>query len=242
MKEAIILAGGFGTRLKYVVSDVPKPMAPVCGRPFLEHLLDYLIRQDFRHVVLSTGYMHEKIEQHFGSCYKTLLLDYAFEAQPLGTGGGIMNALLHCDEQTVVVLNGDTMFRVNFNELTACYQQHETLLTIVLRQVSDTGRYGSVQVDNTGRITAFVEKAAAQGAGLINGGIYMLNRTLFDLCDFHYSQQDTSGNSLPPCFSFEKDLMERQLHNLPFYGVLSNGYFIDIGVPEDYYRAQNELK
>ena len=176
--EAIILAGGFGTRLQHVVSDVPKPMAPVAGRPFLEYLLDRLASCHFDHVVLSTGYMHDKIEQHFGQAYRGIALSYAHESSPLGTGGGIRNALEQCHEETVTVLNGDTLFEVDFSSLAAFHRSHGGDLTIVLRQVGDTSRYGSVSVDAAGRIVSFAEKGEAKGAGLINGGIYALNKRL----------------------------------------------------------------
>lgn len=264
MREAIILAGGFGTRLRHVVSNVPKPMAPVAGRPFLEHLLDRLVAQGFSHVVLSTGHMHEKIEQHFGAGYKGLPLNYAYESQPLGTGGGMMNALRLCREQRVAVMNGDTLFCIDFNDLEACYRNHTTLLAMALRRMEDTSRYGSVCTDADGRVTAFVEKSAACGGGLINGGIYLLDRDLFAQCGFHDAAREPQGTTkkgrlgtaegqtiaanvppqaelLPPAFSFEKDLMEKQLHAFPFYAMACDGYFIDIGIPEDYRRAQQEL-
>lgn len=228
MKEAIILAGGFGTRLRHVVSDVPKPMAPIGGRPFLEFLLDYLLDFDFQHVVLSTGYMHEKIESHFGSQYKGLRLSYAREESPLGTGGGMLNAAQHCREDEFVVLNGDTMFRIDYDHLIRFHQQHGGLLSVVLRQVDDTSRYGSVATDGEDRIIQFTEKSEAQGSGLINGGIYMINRHIFD------------GLSLGQPFSFEKDIMQVKVALQDFYATPSDDYFIDIGVPEDYYRFCQE--
>ncbi len=236
IREAIVLAGGFGTRLSHVVSDLPKPMAPVAGRPFLEYLLDELIRQNFQHVVLSTGYLHEKIEEHFGTQYRTLQLSYAYEAVPLGTGGGIMNALRHCSEENVAVLNGDTMFCIDFSLLETSHRQHNALLTLALRQVDDTARYGRVQTATDGRIEAFMEKATSQGAGLINGGIYLLNKKLFPACGY-----EETGD-YPPKFSFEKELMEPHVQQQPFYALAFDGYFIDIGIPEDYYRAQKEFK
>ncbi len=233
--EAIVLAGGFGTRLSHVVSDLPKPMAPVAGRPFLEYLLNELICQGFRHVVLSTGHLHEKIEEHFGSQYRSLQLSYAYEAVPLGTGGGIMNALRHCQEENVAVLNGDTMFRIDFSLLEVYHRKHNALLTLALRQVDDTARYGRVQTDTDGRIKAFIEKSASQGLGLINGGIYLLSNNLFSACGFE------DIGEYPPKFSFEKDLMESHVQQ-PFYALAFDGYFIDIGIPDDYYRAQEEFQ
>lgn len=227
MKEAVILAGGFGTRLRSVVSDVPKPMAPVAGRPFLEWLIDYLIGYGYTHLVLSTGYMADRIEQHFGSMYKGVPLHYAVEHEPLGTGGGIKNALSLCEQDTVTVLNGDTLFRVDYNALAAFHQSHSSRLTLFLRHVADTSRYGAVETDAQQRLCAFREKADSGGEGWINGGIYMMRRSLLD--------------GYNGAFSFERDVMQARYATEPFYALPSDAYFIDIGVPEDYKRANIEF-
>ena len=229
MMEAIVLAGGFGTRLRHVVSDVPKPMAPVAGRPFLCHLLDRLAGEGYTHVVLATGYLHEKVEDYFHNEYQGLAIDYARETSPLGTGGAIVNALQLCSEDYVTVMNGDTLFCIDHKELVRFATSHSCRLAIVLRQVEDSGRYGAVTVDKDGRITNFIEKNPALKRGLINGGIYRLHRSLLD------------GHPLGEPFSFETDLMQRRYTVEPFYAYASDGYFIDIGVPDDYSRAQTEL-
>lgn len=229
MREAIVLAGGFGTRLKSVVSDVPKPMAPVEGRPFLTYLFDRLGRQDYSHVVLSTGYMHEKIEDFFGHEYHGITIDYAHELTPLGTGGAMVNALQHCHDENITVLNGDTLFDIDHERLCRFAETKTTPLAIVLRQVPDAGRYGSVEVDVDSRITAFREKDSSIKAGLINGGIYRVSRHLFD------------GFVVGNPFSFEKELMQCRYRNECFYAYAEDAYFIDIGIPDDYARAQQEL-
>lgn len=236
MKEAVILAGGFGTRLQIVVSNVPKPMAPIGGQPFLAYLLDYLKSFGFEHVVLAVGYMHQKISDFFKDEYAGMLLSYAVERQPLGTGGGMMNALQQCTGNEAVVLNGDTLFRIDFDALEQFYQSHDTHLAVVLRQVNDTSRYGSVHTAPNGRIIQFGEKNSSGGSGLINGGIYMLHKDLFD-ADLPNGHRFATGQK----FSFETDLMQRYVGEIPFYGLASQGYFIDIGVPDDYARAQHEL-
>ncbi len=228
-KEAIILAGGFGTRLQNMVKDVPKPMAPVNGRPFLTYILDYLIDYNYTKVILSVGYLHEKIEEFFGSQYKSIHIDYAVETEPLGTGGGIAYALSFCTNENVLVLNGDTLFKADLFSLEKFHIQHHSLLSIILRQVADTSRYGSVTINENGRILHFTEKNNANGEGTINGGIYMINNMLI------------KELNLPAKFSFEKDLMEKYVDTLPFYAQCSLNYFIDIGIPEDYARAQVEL-
>ena len=229
MNEAIILAGGFGTRLRSVVSDVPKPMAPVAGRPFLCHLLDSLKKEGYGHVVLATGYLHEKVEDYFGSEYNGLKIDYAVELEPLGTGGAIVNGLQHCESAKVTVLNGDTLFLFDHQSLISACDEKEAPLTIALRKVENSGRYGSVETDQEGRIIAFKEKDDKGLPGYINGGIYRLDRHLLDR--FSVGQQ----------FSFEKEVLQKEYQRLPFYGVCFQGYFIDIGIPEDYEKANNEF-
>ena len=229
MSEAIILAGGFGTRLRHVVSDVPKPMAPVDGKPFLHYVLDALARQGYTHVVLATGYMHEVIESHFGGSYAGIALSYARETSPLGTGGAIVNAMQHCHDTSVTVLNGDTLFLADLGRLRLFAAAKATRLAIVLRDVDDAGRYGAVETDDTGRVIRFREKDPSTGPGLINGGIYQIDTTLL------------AGHNVGTPFSFEKDNMQRQHTAEAFYAYADNAYFIDIGVPEDYRRAQKEL-
>lgn len=229
MREAVILAGGFGTRLRSVVSDVPKPMAPVAGRPFLAYLLDCIERQGYGHVVLATGYMHEKVEGYFGHRYRDITIDYARETTPLGTGGAMLNALQHCREERVTVLNGDTLFLADHDELCRLADERATRLAVAARRVSDAGRYGSVEVDGDGRITAFREKDPSIGTGLINGGIYRLHRSLFD------------GWRCGQTFSFERELMQSRYREEAFYALAAEAYFIDIGIPDDYARAQTEL-
>ena len=229
MREAIILAGGFGTRLQSVVSDVPKPMAPVAGRPFLTYLLDRLQKQGYTHVVLATGYLHEKVEEFFGHEYRGISIDYARELSPLGTGGAMVNALQYCHEDAVTVINGDTLFDIDHERLCRFAEEKDTSLAIVLRQVPDAGRYGSVEIDANGCITTFKEKNAEADSGLINGGIYRIQRSLLD------------GFSLGEKFSFEQELMQQRYRDERYYAYADGAYFLDIGIPEDYSRAQQEL-
>lgn len=228
-KEAVILAGGFGTRLSHVVSDVPKPMAPVYGRPFLCYLLDRLADAGIQRVVLATGYMHEVIETYFGTGYQGLEIIYSNEDQPLFTGGAIRQAAEKIQSEDFVVLNGDTLFDIDFQQLYDFHTSHDAHLSIALRCVEDTGRYGAVTCEND-RIVAFHEKTESQGAGDINGGIYAIKRTWL------------LNQNLPTKFSFEKELMQPFAGDPHFYGLSFNDYFIDIGVPEDYFRAQQEFK
>lgn len=228
-KEAVILAGGFGTRLSHVVSDVPKPMAPVYGKPFLTYLIDRLIDAGIHRIILATGYKHECIESYFDSQYRGAEIVYSQETTPLFTGGAILQAAQHITSDDFIVLNGDTLFDIDVQKLYDFHVQHHANLSIALRQVADTSRYGSVTCANN-NIVAFKEKSESNGTGDINGGIYAVNR------DWLMNQ------SLPSKFSFEKELMQPMAGEPLFYGLRFNNYFIDIGVPEDYYRAQEEFK
>ena len=228
-REAIILAGGFGTRLSHVVSDVPKPMAPVYGKPFLCYLLDRLIEAGIQRIILATGYKHECIESYFGTEYRGAEILYSNEDTPLFTGGAIRQAAEKVTADDFVVLNGDTLFDIDLNRLYAFHTSHQAHLTIALREVPDTARYGAVSCEEN-RIVAFHEKNEGGGAGLINGGIYAISR------DWLINQD------LPTKFSFEKELMQPMAGEPAFYGLAFNDYFIDIGVPDDYFRAQKEFK
>jgi len=226
-KEAIILAGGFGTRLQKVVTDVPKPMAPVNGKPFLYYILEYCIKQQIEKVVISTGYKHEVIYDYFGHQYKNISIQYAQEVEPLGTGGGIQNALRKCTEENVVVLNGDTFFDVPLQELEKQHVQHHSEFSIAAKKMYHFNRYGIIQTQHN-RITAFEEKRAVE-EGIINAGVYIINRPSF------------LNLQLPQKFSMEKDYMEKYFSSHPFYAFEFNGYFIDIGIPEDYEQVQKDF-
>ena len=226
--EAIILAGGLGTRLRSVVSEVPKCMAPVAGKPFLWHLLNYLTRYDISRVILSVGYLRNVIfdwvdgvkdEFHFE-------FDYAIEEEPLGTGGGIKLALEKVHDEQVFVLNGDTFFDVDLMQLYHAHIIGKKAITLALKTMNNFDRYGTVNMDqDTGTILSFNEKKFCK-AGLINGGVYVLckNSSIFE--------------GLGKKFSFETDVLEPQCASLQLKGVVQNGYFIDIGIPEDWELAQ----
>lgn len=224
--EAVILAGGFGTRLRPVVPDLPKPMAPVAGRPFLEILLSMLSKKGFTRIVLSLGFMSEKIIEHFGDSYLGMQLVYEVEPQPLGTGGAIRAAMAICENDHVFVFNGDTYLDLEVDALERVWQigRHSV---IVVREVPDTSRFGRVELSD-GRIIAFLEKGL-HGPGLINAGCYVLPTNA--LHDFPLG--------IP--FSLETEFFINYLHSLRFMAFVTQGRFIDIGVPPDYALAQTEL-
>jgi D-glycero-alpha-D-manno-heptose 1-phosphate guanylyltransferase len=232
--EAIVLAGGLGSRLRPVVSDVPKPMAPVNGRPFLEHLLDYWMGQGVDRFVLSVGYKHEVIEQHFGSRYQSAEIDYAVEERPCGTGGGLLLSLPHLrGSGAFLVMNGDTFFEAGLDAMQRFHQDRQADLTVALREVESNNRYGGVGIDAQGRITTFDNRARASGRALINGGVYLAEKTAF------------AGIAPEPDgpVSLEEQLYPRLLADgRRLYGLLFSGRFIDIGIPEDYHRAASILQ
>jgi len=222
--QAIVLAGGLGTRLRGVVPDLPKPLAPVAGRPFLAIVLEQLRAQGFALAVLSVGYRHELIRAAFGDRFDGLALRYAVEDRPLGTGGAIRLAARQCSETDVFVLNGDSYTDLDFADMQARHREAEVPLTIGAVEVPDAARYGRVLVQDS-RVAGFAEKGAA-GPGLINAGIYLMRRNLLEMPD------------LPEVFSFERDILEARLSDLSPLAYTTRGRFIDIGVPEDYARAQ----
>jgi D-glycero-alpha-D-manno-heptose 1-phosphate guanylyltransferase len=223
--EVVILAGGFGTRLSHIVTDVSKPMAPINGEPFLKYLFEYLLKNGVTRIVLAVGYKSESIKDYFGDEYKGISIAYSTEDIPLGTGGAIKKAMEVCNEDDVFILNGDTYFGVNLAEMKAFHEMHSSKLTIAVKELSNFDRYGSVVIEDD-VIKEFVEKKPTEH-GKINGGAYLLKKVIFD------SISEVS-------FSFEKMVLEKGIVNI--YAYESEGYFTDIGVPEDYYKAQEDLK
>lgn len=230
LDEAVILAGGFGTRLRDVVSDLPKPMAPVCGKPFLHYLLRYLEGQGIRRVVLSVGYMHEKIEAYFGKRYGGIDVDYFIEHEPLGTGGGIRAALTKCTSKQVLVLNGDSFFEI---PLLPFFTSHATAAadaSLALRHVEDASRYGTV-ITQESNVTHFREKTGLQQPGDINAGVYILPRQRF-------LEETPEGKN----FSIEREFFEPMIGVWKLHAYAADGYFIDIGIPADYHKANEDFR
>jgi D-glycero-alpha-D-manno-heptose 1-phosphate guanylyltransferase len=228
--EAIILAGGFGTRLQKVVNDLPKSMALINDKPFLEYLLNFLTGQGIQKVILSVGYKQEMIREHFKDRYKQLTISYAIEEEPLGTGGGILNALEQVEGESAFALNGDSMFRIDLQAMQHLHQKTEADLTMALRYLDDTSRFGTVRIDAEKRVTGFLEKDQDSDPGYINGGIYLINKNF--LVSYSFGKK----------FSIEKDCFEKCYKESRIFGYPAKGYFLDIGIPEDYMTAQDEFK
>ena len=226
MREAIILAGGFGRRLSKVVPDLPKPMAPVSGKPFLEIILHWLSVNGFSRVILSLGFMADKISGYFGSSFKGLELTYVVEDEPLGTGGAVRLAMTRCTQDHIFVLNGDTFLDFESSLIDSCWHARKNPI-IVAREVPDISRYGSLFIAD-GLVKGFNEKGAS-GSGLINAGCYVLNHKELDMFPL----------GIP--FSLEADFFTSMVKLIDVDVFITKGQFIDIGIPEDYRRAQTEL-
>lgn len=225
--EMIVLAGGMGTRLKSAVKEVPKPMADINGEPFLEYLLRYLAQFKIGKIILSVGYKYEIIQNYFKNDRYGIEIVYAVERTPLGTGGAIKASLQYVEKENAVVLNGDTFFKVNINEIYERHLSNRCDVTLALKPMKNFDRYGAVVVKNN-RVVSFEEKAA-KDQGYINGGIYVLRRSLLD----KVSEKDS--------FSFENDYLQKNVNELNICPYISDNYFIDIGIPTDYHRARLEL-
>jgi D-glycero-alpha-D-manno-heptose 1-phosphate guanylyltransferase len=227
--EGIILAGGLGTRLRPRVRDVPKAMAMIAGRPFLHWLLDRLQQQDFRRVILSVGYGKTAIMEALGSRYRNIELDYAVENSPLGTGGALRHAmtLVNHSSDAVWVMNGDTMSALRHQDMFAAHAASSAQMTMALALVADASRYGAVYVRNN-RVIGFTA-GGKPGAGLINSGAFLIHPGIFANFD------------LPKVFSFERDYLPLAIHSVDIRVFETEGWFLDIGVPEDFDRAQFEV-
>ena len=228
IKEAIILAGGLGTRLRSSVPDLPKCMAPVGGRPFIGWITDYFRRAGIEHFVFALGYKSAAFDAFFRDYFPLRDYTVSLEAEPLGTGGAIRQACTMAREKTVLVLNGDTFFRIGLAALSAFHEDRRADCTLCLKPMREFDRFGVVEQDTDQRVSRFREKQAYH-EGLINGGVYALDRESF------------LREDLPPVFSFEKDYLEQMLDKRRIYGLVQNDFFIDIGIPEDYQRVQSAI-
>jgi len=226
--EAIVLAGGLGTRLRGSVPDLPKCMAPVAGKPFIDHVIEEAKAKGVTRFIFSLGYKHEIITAHLQQNFPSIQYITSIENEPLGTGGAI-NKAIGCSTQIHnIILNGDTLFRVNLQQLMNFHIQHNASCTLSLKPMQHFNRYGVVKLDEGGRIIAFEEKKEVD-EGLINGGVYALNVSAL------------RKMNLPAIFSFEKDFLEAHIHTEPLLGLVQDEYFIDIGIPDDYKKAEKDL-
>lgn len=228
VKEAIILAGGLGTRLQSAVPGLPKCMAPVNGKPFIWFVIDHLLKQGIHTFIFSLGYRSEAFLDFLAGTLKEDQYTIVLEKEPLGTGGAIQFACLSANDDQVLVLNGDSIFKTGIQEQAAFHIQQDADCTLGLKHLTCFDRYGAVVINPDHSIASFREKQFYE-EGFINGGVYMLNRKRF------------LAEGLPEKFSFETDYLQAFYQKRKMYGLPRNAYFIDIGIPEDYQRAQTEL-
>ena len=229
LNECIILAGGLGTRLRSVVVDLPKVMAPVNERPFLNYILEKATNEKIEHLVLSTGYLHEKIEEYISTSHAEKNISFVIEEEPLGTGGAIAFALHQCMSEEVLIVNGDSFFNIDYRRFFNDHHQKHSDFSIAMKPMFNFDRYGTLNITNDGKIKAFLEKRSMQ-EGMINAGIYIINKKHFLEMNWPYK------------FSMEKDYMEKYFSSVPMYGFAYDEYFIDIGIPQDYAKAQTDFK
>ena len=222
--QAIILAGGFGTRLSGILKHTPKPMVTIHDRPFLSIILNNIIKQGVSSIILSVGYKHNKIMNYFGNMYKTVPIIYCIESTPLGTGGAIKKAMKIATDESILVLNGDTYFDINFKNFFVFHDEFNSDISIGIKKVEKTDRYGTVILKKE-KIVDFKEKHANKNA-FINCGTYIIKRKIFK--NIKHKKKS---------FSFEKEILEIN-YNLLINGYISKEKFIDIGVPEDLQRAE----
>ena len=226
VRTAIILAGGLGTRLRKVAPKVPKPMAPINNRPFLEYQMDYWINQGITQFILSVGYLKDVIINHFSNSYKGISIEYVEESSPLGTGGGLLFAAKNLHE-TFVVLNGDTFFEVNINSLYKFHLKRSSNWTFALFRSDEIDRYMFMDIDQKGEIVSLKSNNNVLN-GLANGGVYLIEPEALRVFDYSIGDKVSLENELLPSYIAKGNAL---------YGQECIGKFIDIGIPQDYYRS-----
>ena len=226
VRVAIILAGGLGTRLRGTVPGLPKPMAPIRNRPFLEHQMDYWIKQGINRFILSVGYLKDIIIEHFGNTYKGIPIEYAIENEPLGTGGGLLLAEKGLTEP-FLVLNGDTFIEVDLDNLYEFHLERKSEWTFSLFRTSQFERYMGMDVSPNGEILS-LKSESKKSSGLANGGVYLIEPSALNSLAFKAGDKASLEDELLPNFISNGGVL---------YGKECKGKFIDIGVPEDYYQA-----
>ncbi|QDT99934.1 nucleotidyltransferase family protein [Gimesia aquarii] len=232
--EAIVLSGGLGTRLRSVVSDLPKPMAPISGKPFLEYQLNYWITQGVDRFILAVSYKSECITQYFGNSFRGVPIDYSFEDQPLGTGGAIREAMQYLSKQDIfLLLNGDTFFDVPLSELKDFHKSYNATLTFSCYEMEKNERYTGILIDTNNKVTALNAEVIVgnQQSIKINGGVYLVD---CEAIKPYFVDQDKKH-------SFEQKILPSLVADHNAVALTHHGYFIDIGIPSDFERAQTEI-
>ena len=227
--DALVLCGGQGTRLRSIIADKPKVLAPVNGRPFLSYLLDQLVNAGFRDVILCTGYKGEMVRDAFGPHYKELNIRYSHETEPLGTGGALRYALPMVKSQIVLVMNGDSYIDADLSDFLVWHFDKKFYISMILSEVSDISRYGAVKINDTQIITGFIEKSTDIKPGWVNAGIYLFSRKLIE--------ESIQSNVF---YSLEKEMMPSLLRKVTIGGYRCKSVLMDIGTPESY-KVANQI-
>jgi D-glycero-alpha-D-manno-heptose 1-phosphate guanylyltransferase len=225
INQCIILAGGLGTRLRAAVPDLPKCMAPVAGKPFLHYVIRHFQNQGVEQFIFSLGYMHEVILDYLHNNYYKTQVKAVLEKEPLGTGGAIRLACEVVQSEHVLVTNGDTFFRIDVKRLSAFHFERQSECTVCLKPMTNFDRFGAVELKKSNNAISNFREKQYYKKGLINGGVYALNVNQF------------MKKNWPQKFSFEKDYLEQFYTTDTIFGQAQDEYFIDIGIPEDYEKA-----
>lgn len=228
-KEAIILAGGFGTRLRETVPDLPKCLAPVKGHPLLYYIVNYLIDSGVDKIIFSLFYKSELVVKYINDNFSFINYEFVIEERALGTGGALALALKKARKKNVVVVNGDSVFKIDLEKLFQFHEDKNASFSIALKNMLDPIRYGTVTTNKSGKIFYFHEKDKFIKEGIINGGVYIINKSIF------LNKLNTLA------FSLETDYLMIDTDKKNIYGMIFEDYFIDIGVPSDYLKANYDL-
>lgn len=231
IQTAVVLVGGQGARLKKLISDRPKPMADINGKPFLEFILVELAKRGVSRVVLATGFMSQHIQDYFGDGSNLgIELQYSVDPTPLGTGGAVKHATRFFDEDSFLVLNGDSFCAFELGAMMSLHQQQKALITMLVTHIEDASRFGAVLIDGSGKIVGFREKDQVAGKSIINAGIYLINKKALEYVPVNKN------------VSLERDVFPRLVADKKICGVVSRQAFIDIGTPESFLNASEFVK
>ena len=223
-KEAIILAGGLGTRLKSIVKTIPKSMILINSKPMLQYIIEKLYKENFDRIIISVGYLSKQILEYFGNNFQGMKIDYSIEDRPLGTGGALILASKLTTSPHFLVLNGDSFIDFDYNDIYKKWAKNKQVL-IISTYMDDTSRYGAIVYQDE-KVISFGEKNSS-GPGFINAGVYMISKEILK----NYSNLKV--------FSLEKDFLNVEVTNDSVYCYPTKCNFIDIGVPEDLEKASN---
>ena len=226
--EAVILAGGFGKRLKGIVENIPKPMALINNKPFLDYLLSYLLNHGVRKVIFSVFYKYEILKNRYGLSFDKIKIDYSIDKQALGTGGAIKNALSKTSMENIIIINGDTLFNIDLNKFYKEHIKNQYDISLSLKPMQSFDRYGIVKVGRNKEVLSLQEKEFCK-KGNIDGGVYLIKNDIF---------KKIRNKKV---FSFN-EFLTQNLDNLKVGGMIFDNFFIDIGTPEDYIKSQKILR